>query len=179
MPLRFLVTAFAILTTSTAASAVSLGGQEPVPLNRNYSEPSEWRELQVEPPAAPRDQDLLEFHIGPNVANRFYIDGSTLSIGNDGVVRYVLVVKAAGGAINVTFEGIRCQTGEYRLYASGRADGTWAPSRSANWRPIENKPINRHHAALGRDLFCARGIPIASPEEGREALRRSKDPRGL
>lgn len=176
MALRPLAT-LVVLMTSASAFAVSLSGQDPVPLNKYYSEPAEWRELPVELPAAPRSEDLIEFYVGPNTANRFFIDGSTLNVGNDGVVRYVLVVKAAGGATNVTFEGIRCQTGEYKLYASGRADGSWAPSRIADWRPIENKPVNRHHAALSRDLFCSTGIPIASPDEGRNALRRSKDPR--
>jgi hypothetical protein len=176
MHLRFLAI-LVVLTAPAPAFAVSLSGQEPAPLNHNYAEPVEWRELQAEPPAAPRNEDLIEFYVGPNTTNRFYIDGTTLSAGKDGVVRYVLVVKAAGGATNVTFEGIRCQTGEYRLYASGRADGTWALSRTASWRPIENKPINRHHAALSRDLFCQSGIPIANPDQGRDALRRSKDPR--
>lgn len=143
---------------------------------RDADEPA-WAEELVTPPALPKEADLIEFYVSAVTANRFFIDGSTLAIGKDGVVRYVLVVKTSGGATNVSFEGIRCKTGEYRLYASGRADGTWGLARIADWRPIENKPVNRHHAALSRELFCPQAAPIDSPEDGREALRRGKHPR--
>lgn len=176
MPFRFLAT-FVVLMMSASAFAVSLSGREQPQL---YSrEETEWKELRVEPPAAPSSGDLVEFYIGTGTGNRFFIDGKTLSVGKDGVVRYVLVIKTAGGATNVAFEGIRCQTGEYKLYASGRADGTWAPSRIARWRPIEDNPTNRHHAVLNRDLLCPMGIPISSPEEGLDAVRRGKHPRAL
>lgn len=124
-------------------------------------------------PALPRDGDLIEFYVGPTTPNHFYIDGATLAVGEDGIVRYTLVVKTAGGATNVTYEGIHCKAREYRLYATGRADGTWAPVRSGAWQPIENKPINRHHAALSRDIFCPAASPVGDADEGRKALRRS------
>lgn len=157
-----------------AEVARDIGFHEPV--RSNFTE-SEWVESKVAPPALPRDADLVEFHVGANTANRFYLDGSTLSVGGDGIVRYVLVVRTAGGATNTTFEGVRCDTGEYKLYASGRADGTWARSRTDAWRPIENKLANRHHAALNRDLFCPAGARIGSADEGRDALMRGKHPR--
>jgi hypothetical protein len=127
----------------------------------------------------PKDADLIEIQVSVTTTNRFFVDGATLKPGKDGVVRYVLVVKTSGGATNVTYEGIRCKTSEYRLYASGRADGSWALARLTAWRPIENKTINRQHAALNRDFFCPAGAPIASPEEGRDALRRGKHPAAL
>lgn len=136
-----------------------------------------WSEAEVILPPLPTDQYLVEFYAGPAATNRFYIDGAALSVGKDGVVRYTLVVKTGGGAINITHEGIRCDTGEYRIYATGRSDGSWAKSRLAAWRPIENKLINRHHAALNREYFCPQGIPIGDPQEGREALRLGRNPK--
>lgn len=145
---------------------------------RNLDDPDEpkWAEGEVALPTFPGNVGLIEFSASVVATNRFFIDGSTLSVGKDGVVRYVLIVKTPGGATNVTFEGIRCATGEHRLYASGRADGTWANARQTAWRPIENKPVNRHHAALNSEFFCVVGIPIANPEEGREALRLGRNP---
>jgi hypothetical protein len=140
------------------------------------AEVSEWVEDQTSPPVPPKDENLIEFYVSATASNRFFIDGATLSVGKDGVVRYTLVVKTSGGATNVTHEGMRCKAGEYRLYASGRADGTWAPSRLIDWRPIENKPVNRHHAALRRDFFCPAGGSIQSADEGRDALKRGKHP---
>ncbi|MBI4996595.1 MAG: CNP1-like family protein [Rhodocyclales bacterium] len=159
---------------SAAEVARDIGFHEPV--RSNFSE-QPWAEERVAPPAPPKDADLVAIHVGTNTANRFFVDAATLSVGGDGIVRYVLVVRTAGGASNTTFEGIRCETGEYKLYASGRADGTWAPSRLDTWRPIENKLANRHHAALNRDLFCPAGARIQSAAEGRDALRLGKHPR--
>ncbi len=128
-------------------------------------------------PAVPQSASLIEFYVSAAATNHFFIDGATLGVSDDGVVRYVLVVKTAGGATNVTFEGMRCSTGEYRIFASGHADGTWIKSRSEAWRPIENKMVNRHHAALSREFFCADGIPIATAEQGRDVLHRGGNPR--
>jgi hypothetical protein len=141
----------------------------------DYNE-SEQVEEAVTIPAYPKDADLIEFYVSPAATNRFYIDGTSLSVGKDGVVRYALVIMTPGGATNVTYEGIRCATRETRLYATGRTDGTWAKAQSADWRLIENKTINRHHAALNRDFLCPIGNPIYTAEEGRNALRRGKHP---
>lgn len=135
-----------------------------------------WEEGEAKLPAFPRDADLLEFYVSAATANRFFIDAKSLSPGDDGVVRYALVVTTSGGATNVTFEGIRCRAFEYKLYATGRADRSWSMVRDPVWRPVENKPMNRHHAALSRDYFCPLGNPIRSADEGRDALRRGKHP---
>jgi CNP1-like family len=131
-----------------------------------------WQEAAVEFPAFPRQEDLLTFYVSAATDNRFFVDGSTLSVGGDGVVRYVLVVEAAGGARNVTFEGLRCQTKERRLYASGRVDGTWSRSRNDEWKRLQSLAANRHHAALYFDYFCPEGNIVGSVDEARDALRR-------
>jgi hypothetical protein len=131
-------------------------------------------EEEVALPAAPRRENLVEFDVSAATTNHFFVDASTLSVSNDGVVRYVLVVRTSGGATNTSFEGIRCTSGEYRIYASGRADGSWAKSRSEVWRPIENKPVNRHHAALSHDFFCPDGLPVGNADAARDALRRGR-----
>lgn len=135
-----------------------------------------WVEDESALPAFPHEANLREFYVSETTSHHFFIDASTLGVGQDGVVRYVLVLRTSGGALNVTYEGIRCATREYRIYASGHRNGSWARARLNLWRPIENKPVNRHHAALSQDLFCPDGVPIRSPDEGREALRLGKHP---
>jgi hypothetical protein len=148
--------------------------------NSNTEEEAPWQEQrEVEPPAFPLQENLREFYVSPVATNKYFIDASTLAVGTDGVVRYVLVVKTAGGATNVSFEGINCKERSWKHYATGSNEkGTWAKSRAARieWRPIENKPVNRHHAALSRDLFCPQGVPLATADEGRNALRLGKHP---
>lgn len=138
-----------------------------------------WTEEEAVLPEFPKPENLLPFYVSEMTAHRFMIDGSTLQVGKDRVVRYVLVVQTSGGAVNISFEGIRCDTREFRLYASGHREGRWTKARLSEWRPIENKPVNRHHAALSRDLFCPNGLAINTAEEGRDALRRGKHPQAL
>ncbi len=135
-----------------------------------------WQEEEVVLPTFPREENLLEFYVSAVAGNRFFIDGSSIAVGADGVVRFAMVVKTTGGATNVTYEGLRCKMFEYRLYATGRADGTWSKARASEWKPIENKPVNRQHAALNRDYFCPSTLPIGTPEEGRAAIKRGGHP---
>jgi hypothetical protein len=138
-----------------------------------------WAEGDVPLPAFPQDMNLRPFYVSEMTSHKFFIDISTLNPGKDGVVRYVLVVRTSGGATNITYEGIRCESRELKTYASGRQDGTWTKARKSEWRPIENKPINRQHASLSRDYFCPNGSPIQTPAEGQEALRLGKHPQAI
>jgi hypothetical protein len=135
-----------------------------------------WQEVAVELPAPPLEGNLLPFYVGAATYNEFFVDGASLSVGADGVVRYVLVVQTPGGARNVTYEGLRCETKERRLYASGRPDGTWAKSRNEEWRRIQNRATNRHHAALAFDYFCPSGGIVRDGAEARDALLRGGHP---
>jgi len=153
------------------AAAVAADPDDPVP--------EKWLEGATALPGFPKPENLLEFFVSAASSNRFFVDGASLSVGADGVVRYALVIKTAGGATNVSFEGMRCSSAEYKLYATGRSDGTWAKARADDWRRIEDKSVNRHHAALYNDYFCPDRTPIANPAEGRDALRLGKNPRAL
>lgn len=96
-------------------------------------------------------------------------------MGEDGVVRYTLVARSPGGTENVTFEGIRCATQEYRIYATGLGSGAWSRTE-APWRAIQPLSIQRWHNALASEYFCPQGNPIHSAEEGRRALRSGGHP---
>lgn len=144
--------------------------------NLDHLEPGPWVEEEVVLPPFPLENNLREFYVSAVTNNRFFIDAATLSVGKDGVVRYVLVVRTGGGATNVTLEGIRCSSREIKLYATGHQDGRWVKARLDKWRPLENKQVNRHHAVLGRELFCAGGMPVKSRAEGEEALRLGRHP---
>ena len=147
--------------------------------NSNYEEPEAWKELEnVEPPAFPVDDGLIEIYVSPVATNKYFIDPATLDPSKDGVVRYVMVVKTAGGATNVSFEGIHCAERKWKHYATGRNDRTWSKTQATRqeWRQIENKPLNPIHAILSRTLFCPMGLSIKSVDEGRNALRMGKHP---
>lgn len=130
----------------------------------------EWQELEVQLPAPPTKDSLVPFFVSSVTNNQFYVDVSTLTVGVDGVVRYVLVVTSAEGARSVSFEAIRCETRERRIYATGRRDGGWAKSRNNQWERIRESAINRHHASLFQEYFCPWGVIVNNAEEAKKAL---------
>lgn len=120
-------------------------------------------------PPYPRDQQLIEFSVAAASEFRFFIDSASLSVEKD-IVRYVLVARSAAGVDNVSFEGMRCTSGEVRIYAIGR-DGAWT-GKPGPWRAIEPRSLQRWHNALYREYFCPLRVPLASAREGVDALRR-------
>lgn len=135
-----------------------------------------WQEIEAQLPPAPRQQDWLPFYVSAVAENRFYVDGASLSVGSDGVVRYVLMVVSPEGVRNVSYEGMRCETGERRIYASGRSDGSWSKSRNNAWTRIRNVPVNRQYAALFAEYFCLGGVIVRDPAEAISALKRGGHP---
>jgi len=129
-----------------------------------------WRERELVLPAYPKRENLLPFFVSATTTFEFFIDAASISPGEDGVVRYVLVARSAQGAESVSYEGIRCSAREYRIYAAGTGDG-WARLDKA-WQRIEPRSIQRWHNALLREYFCPLGNPIRSRAEGVDALRR-------
>ncbi len=164
----------AALATNVTAQIPNQNG-----FNSNYEEPEPWKELEnVEPPTFPADDALIEIYVSPVATNKYYIDSASLTPGNDGVVRYVMVVRTSGGATNVSFEGIHCVERKWKHYASGRSDKTWSKTQAKRqeWRQIEIKPLNPVHAMLSRNFFCPMGIAIGTADEGRNALRLGAHP---
>lgn len=138
-----------------------------------YEEEKKWVEQETTPPAFPKAENLIEFDAGAASRNRYFVDGSTLSVGEDGVVRYVIVVKTPGGATNVSFEGIRCSARERKLYAIGHGNNTWTRSRNPDWQPIRS---GGYQAVLFKEYFCPKKVIIFKAEEGVDALRRGGHP---
>ncbi len=129
-----------------------------------------WVEQEVTPPAYPKASGLVELRTGSLSANRFLIDADTLSIGKDGVVRYTLVVRSSAGVENASFEGIRCATREQKSYAFGQRSGSWSPALEPQWRRIEAREVNRHHAVLFTDIICTNGA--TPPRAVRDVVQR-------
>jgi hypothetical protein len=130
-----------------------------------------WQELRLQLPAYPKSADLIEFDAGAATPHRYFIDEKSVSVGEDGVVRYTLMIKAAGGATNVSFEGMRCETRERKTYALGHADGTWHRARHPAWRRIENREVDRYYNALYGEVFCRGKSPVDTPKEAIQALK--------
>lgn len=128
----------------------------------------------VKLPAFPRNEDLVAFEVSAASRDRFFIDEKALSIGADGIVRYTLVIKTGGGAINVSYEGMRCDLRETKMYATGRGNGTWLNVRDPQWRPIKPPSILDPRDVLHRNYLCgglSSNVPAASVEDVLQHIR--------
>ncbi|MBK8523893.1 MAG: CNP1-like family protein [Betaproteobacteria bacterium] len=135
-------------------------------------EQKSWVEVQHQLPPVPDPSTLVPIDVGTLSNNKFFIDERSVTFGTDEVIRYTLVVTSPGGARNVSYEGMRCATGERRLYAFGRSDGTWSKARNNAWAKITENNLNRHHAALFRDYFCTTGGSVSDTAGARAVLPR-------
>ena len=115
---------------------------------------ADWSEMLLTMPQGPKETALLPIQVGPTASQRFFIDSQSVSVSKDGVVRYTLISVGNGGAKNISYEGLRCESREKRLYAFGRQDGSWSKARSSSWGKINPKALNTQHATLANDYFC-------------------------
>jgi len=176
---RWLPLLFALIAGVAAAQRTNNPGEVSGPQQeRHLSDEDERRGRQegaVTLPAWPKNENLIEFYAGNTTSFRFFIDAASVSVGSDRVVRYTLIARSSSGVVNVSYEGIRCETGSYKVYAFGN-DGRWSP-RDSEWRDIEPKSVARWHQELRANYFClGRTGTIFTAKEGLDALRRANGP---
>lgn len=133
------------------------------------------KETDVQLPPFPQDENLIPFVVSANTDNKFLIDGESLSVSPDRVLRFTLVIVSSAGAQTISYEAMRCATAERRAYAFGRSDRTWSKARSDQWTRIQESTVNRHYAALFGDYFCAIGVTLRDAEDARRILRAGGD----
>lgn len=128
-------------------------------------------EVKLELPPFPRESDLVQFYPGPVGGHRYYIDATHLIVGPDRIIRYAVVMRTSGGATNTSYEGIRCQTTEQRLYATGYPGKGWVEAKTSDWVPIRSGRVNEHQAFLYSEYFCPYGAMPANKASIVNALR--------
>lgn len=129
------------------------------PSRAQQADPPEWKEAEVPPPPAFKTDGLLPFQIGQATSLRFGVDPDTLTVGQDGVVRYVMVAQSASGATNVWYEGVRCTTAEVKTYAHWAASTSttaagWQVRADADWRSLLGSSASRPALVLAREALC-------------------------
>ncbi|HEV3104287.1 MAG TPA: CNP1-like family protein [Trinickia sp.] len=139
---------------------------------------SNWTENKVDTlPPLPQASNLIAFDVSLNTPLKFFVDAKSLTVDTDGIVRYSVVVTSPSGARNVNYEGIRCDTYEWRLYAGLNAshDG-WDRTVENDWQRIENGDLNAYHASLYQDYFCENKMPTGSTKSIVDNMRLHRTP---
>jgi hypothetical protein len=135
-----------------------------------------WEQFKVSLPSYPAPNNLTRIYVGPTASFEFYVDSGSLSVAESDIVRYTLVARSASGAMNVSYEGIRCDSHERRSYAFGRFDGTWSQARNSQWVPISRAQANSQYETLATEYFCPRGSRVRTAAEAVLALKRGSGP---
>jgi hypothetical protein len=135
-----------------------------------------WKEGGTTLPPWPKDSDLVEFQVDdPSSRFRQYIDVKTAKVGADGAVRYTLVVESGSGALNVSFEGLRCTPGgDFKIFAYGR-NGRFEKTHG-EWQRIHGRKHDAIHRELHKHILC---VPREfRPRTKKDMIRamRSQDP---
>jgi len=159
-----------LIALASALVAVGCGGPKvrDVP-DEETGEPRTAQESALKLPPYPKEQDLLRFEVLPRTAFDYFVDGSSLVVLEEGVVRFTAVVRTAA-ATNVSYEGFRCLTRERRTYARADRDGKWILAKDG-WVNVGPRATAGFRHELYWNYFCPGKRVIGSRREGIDALQ--------
>lgn len=120
-----------------------------------FAKPGFSEDILQLPKELPKPENLRFFRPSAETELKFAVDSKSLSIGKDGVLRYVVVISNLSGTQQIKFEGIRCETFEYKVFATLQENNEWKQSANSDWKRIPNQGYNQYQATLGRNGFCA------------------------
>lgn len=141
------------------------------PFKDEFESDKPWIEQIAQLPDYPDVKNLMAFDAGAVTSNQYLVDPTSIKIGEDGVIRFTLVVKSSAGAMNVSYEGIRCATSERKLYALGRDDKTWTQPRVSEWQKLDFVRQFYAQRELSKNIFCPHQQIVSSQEEAVQALK--------
>ncbi len=101
----------------------------------------------------PNNATLVPFYVSPQTIFKFAVDTDSILIGADGVTRYIVVLTNPSGGQQAQYEGIRCDSFQWRLYGTFE-NQVWKENPLSNWKDIQSKVPNRYQASLAQGAFC-------------------------
>jgi CNP1-like family len=142
-------------TTCIAISlAVTACAGDPMESGLDPFAPSVFKEGVTKMPSSPPNpKALVSFYVSPRAIFKFAVDTDSISIGTDGVTRYIVVMTNPSGEQQAQYEGIRCDSFQWRLYGTFE-NNAWRENPLSTWREIQPHIANRYQAALAQGAFC-------------------------
>ena len=114
----------------------------------------DWKEQQVPAPPTFDLARLIPFEVNINAALRYGLDPQTVSIGDDGVVRYVVVAQSSTGVVTALYEGVRCAGAQVKTYARHNPSSGWVTASTQEWKLLFDNAPSRHALRLARQGLC-------------------------
>ena len=119
----------------------------------------------------PNPGTLVPFHVSETTIFKFAVDTNSILIGKDGVTRYIVVMTNPSGEKQAQYEGIRCDSFQWRLYGN-LENNVWRENPLSSWRAIQTSVPNRYQAALAQGAFCN----FTSQEKNMATIQKSLNP---
>ena len=101
----------------------------------------------------PNKATIQPFYVSQQTIFKFAVDTDSILIGNDGITRYIVILTSPNGNSQVQYEGIRCDSFQWRLYGTFES-GAWKENPLSSWNMIKDHAPNRYQAALAQGAFC-------------------------
>lgn len=130
----------------------------------------DWKEDSTPPAPAFEIKRLVPFEVSANSPLQWGFDPQTMTIGQDAIVRYVVVAKSPSGVVNAMYEAIRCSTGEWKTYARFNQDSGWTHASEPKWQPLRGGP-SPHAARLASLGVCTGNAAASSVREIVQSVR--------
>lgn len=140
-------------------------GMEKEYFDFDESQVKPWKESEIALPPYPRDENLLAVPLPATDTLKIHIDRASLSRGPDRVARFSLVVQSPSGARSVFYDGLRCETREYKTYAIGNPERALTPVKNPAWRQIPRPAANAFRYHLYQHYICDAHAFPRTPED--------------
>lgn len=140
-------------------------GMEKEYFDFDESQVEKWKESAINIPPYPKNENLLAVPLLVTDTVKIYIDRASLSRGPDRVARFSLVVESPSGARSVFYDGLRCETREYKTYAIGSPEQAFTPVKNAVWRQIPRPATNAFRYQLYHHYICDANTSARTPED--------------
>lgn len=137
------------------------------------AEDPDWKESEVPAPPAFDVKKLIRIDMERLVELRYGVDPASITINKEGVTRYVMVTTNAEGTVAAMYEGLRCATGEVKIYGRFN-EGQWRAIPNPEWRTLFDNPSVRHSLSFARQGACSGTAP---PNTVADLVRNLKNPR--
>jgi hypothetical protein len=122
----------------------------------------------------PNMTTIQPFYVSQQTIFKFAVDIDSILIGNDGVTRYTVIITSPNANNQVQYEGIRCDSFQWRLYGTFES-GAWRENPLSSWNMIKDNVPNRYQAALAKGAFCN----FTSQEKNIKTIVQSLNPNGF
>jgi hypothetical protein len=122
----------------------------------------------------PNKATIQPFYVSQHTIFKFAVDTNSILIGNDGITRYIVILTSPNGNSQVQYEGIRCDSFQWRLYGTFE-NSAWKENPLSSWRDIQSNVPNRYQAALAQGALCN----FASQEKNIKNILQSLNPNGF